>query len=85
MILLHLHQDLLLFHFQLELYFLPSNLNLYSNDKNFMNIFDWLIPAIIMKICIFKSSALFGTHTLLNKPLIVFQLPAHLSNLTANG
>ena len=28
----------------------------------------------------FKSSVLFETHTLLDKSLIVLQLPAHLSN-----
>ena len=33
----------------------------------------------------FKSSVLFGTHALLDKSLIAFELPAHLSNLTANG
>ena len=32
----------------------------------------------------FKSSVLFGTHTLLDKSLRVLQLPTHLSNLTAN-
>ena len=29
----------------------------------------------------FKSSALFGTHTLLGRSLRVLQLPTHLSNL----
>ena len=33
----------------------------------------------------FKSSVLFGTHSLLNKSLRVLKLPTHLSNLTANG
>ena len=33
----------------------------------------------------FKSSVLFGTHALLDKSLRVLQLPAHQSNLTANG
>ena len=32
----------------------------------------------------FKSSILFGTHSLLDKSLRVLQLPAHLSNLTEN-
>ena len=32
----------------------------------------------------FRSSVLFGTHTLLDKSLRVLQLPTHLSNLTAN-
>ena len=31
----------------------------------------------------FKSSALFVTHTLLDKSLRVLQLPTHLPNLTA--
>ena len=33
----------------------------------------------------FKSSFLFGTDTLLDKPLRVLQLLTHLSNLRANG
>ena len=33
----------------------------------------------------FKSSVLFGTHTLLDKSFRVLQFPTHLSNLTANG
>ena len=33
----------------------------------------------------FKPSVLFETHTLLDKSLRVLELPAHLSNLTANG
>ena len=32
----------------------------------------------------FKSSNLFGIHTLLDKSLRVLQLATHLSNLTAN-
>ena len=32
----------------------------------------------------FKSSVLFGTHTLLDKSLRVLQLPTHLFNLTSN-
>ena len=32
----------------------------------------------------FKSSVLFGTHSLLDKSLIALQLPTHLSNLTEN-
>ena len=32
----------------------------------------------------FKSSVLFGTYILLDKPLKVLQLPTHHSNLTAN-
>ena len=33
----------------------------------------------------FKSSVLFGAHTLLDKLLRVLQLLTHLSNLTSNG
>ena len=33
----------------------------------------------------FRSSVLFGTHTLIDKSLRVLQLPTCLSNLTANG
>ena len=32
----------------------------------------------------FKSSVIFGTHTLLDKPLRVLELPTHLSKLTEN-
>ena len=39
----------------------------------------------MLKTFRFKSSVLFGTHTLLDKLLIVLQLSAHLSNLTENG
>ena len=33
----------------------------------------------------FKSSALSGTHDLLDESFRVLQLPTYLSNLTANG
>ena len=33
----------------------------------------------------FKSSVLFGMHTLLDKLFRVLQLQTHISNLTANG
>ena len=33
----------------------------------------------------FKSSVLFGMHTLLDKSFRVLRLPTHLSNSTANG
>ena len=39
----------------------------------------------MLNMLIFKSSVLFGTHTLLDKSLRVLQLPAHLSDLTTNG
>ena len=33
----------------------------------------------------FKSSVLFGTHTVLDKSSRVLELPVHLSRLTATG
>ena len=38
----------------------------------------------MLNIFRFKFSVLFGTHTLLDKPLRVPKLPTHLSNLTTN-
>ena len=52
---------------------------------SFVRIFYLFFPVIILKTCVLKSSILFGTHTLLDKSLRVLKLPAHLSNLTANG
>ena len=51
----------------------------------FVKIFDSFFPVIILKTCIFKSSALFGTHALLDKSLRVLHIATHLSILTANG
>ena len=45
-------------------------------------LFDYFFPAIMLKTYIFKSSVLFGTHTLLDKSLRVLQIPTYLSNLT---
>ena len=45
-------------------------------------LFDYFFPVIMLKTCIFKSSVLFGTHTLLDKSLRVLQIPTYLSNLT---
>ena len=39
----------------------------------------------MLKTLRFKSSVLFGTHTLLDELLRVLQLAARLSNLTENG
>ena len=39
----------------------------------------------MLKTVRFKSSVLFGTHTLLDRSSKVLQLPIHLSKLTANG
>ena len=49
-----------------------------------VNVFDSLIPLVMLKIFRFKSSVLFGTYTLLDKPLRVLPLPKYLSKLTAN-
>ena len=36
----------------------------------------------MLKMLRFKSSVLFGMHTLLDKSFRTYQLPTHLSNLT---
>ena len=50
-----------------------------------MFLFHSFILVIMLKTIRFKSSVLFEIHTLLDKSLIVLQLPMHLSNLTKNG
>ena len=50
----------------------------------YVNVFDSFISLIMLNTLRFKSSVLFGTHTLLDKSLRVLQLPTHLFNLTAN-
>ena len=57
-----------------ELYFLPSSLLIHLHVS--LKIFGSFI-----KTCVFKSSVLFETHTLLDKSLRVLQLLTHLSNL----
>ena len=39
----------------------------------------------MLKTLRFNPSVLFGTHALKDKLLMVLQLPAYLSNVTANG
>ena len=51
----------------------------------FVNVFDSLIPVIMLKMLRFKSSVLFGTHLSLYKSFRVLQLPTHLTNLTEKG
>ena len=63
--------------------FFPSDLHLHLCDLGF--VFDSFIPVISLNTLRFKSSVLFGTHTLLDNSLRVLQLPTHLYNLTANG
>ena len=42
-------------------------------------------PVIMLNTLRFKSSVLYGTHTLLDKSLRVIQLSTHISSLTSNG
>ena len=51
----------------------------------FCYVSDSFIPAIMLKALRFRSSVLFGTHTLLDKSLRALQLSTHLSKLTASG
>ena len=55
------------------------------HDTCFVNIFDSLIPLIVLKVLKVKSYASFETHTLLDRSLRVLQLPVHPIKLTANG
>ena len=67
--------------FSTLIFYLHSHLH----DICFVNIFDSFILVIMLKTLRLKSSALFGTHNLLDRSSRVLQLPAHLSKLTANG
>ena len=49
----------------------------------FVNVFDLFIPVIMLNTLRFKTSVLFGTHTLVDISLRALQLPTHLSNLSA--
>ena len=48
-------------------------------------IYALLMFLTMLKMLRFKSSVLFGTHTLLDKSFSILQLPIYLSNLTTNG
>ena len=63
---LYSHKHLSLFHFWFGLYFLLSNLPFHLCVMGFVNVFDSFLPVIISKTIKFKSSVLFGTHTLLD-------------------
>ena len=65
--------------------FLPSNVHLGLHNICFVNVFNSFIPVIMQNTPRFKSSILFGTHTLLDKLLRLLELPKHLSNLTSYG
>ena len=82
--LLHPHQYLTLIHTCFELHFFPSNLHLHLYAISFVKNFYSFFNVIMLKTCIFKSSVLFETNTLLDKSLRVLQFPTHLSNPTAN-
>ena len=62
-----------------------GSLHLYSRDICFVNLFDSFIPVIMLNTLRFKSSVSFEIYTLLDKLIIVLQIPTHLSNLTDNG
>ena len=62
----------------------PSNLHLHLYAISFVKNFYSFFNVIMLKTCIFKSSVLFETNTLLDKSLRVLQFPTHLSNPTAN-
>ena len=64
--------------------FLPSNLHLDLHDKCFANTFDSFILVIMLNMLRFKSSVLFGKHTLSDKSLKLLEIPTHLPNLTTN-
>ena len=74
----------ILFYHWPELHFFLSNLHLDSQDICLLNVFDSFILVIMLKTLRFNSSDLFRTHALLDKSLIVLEIPAHLPNLTAN-
>ena len=59
--------------------------NLHLHDIYFVNVCDLYIPVIMVNTLRFKSSVLYGTNTLLDKPLTILKLPTHLSKLPENG
>ena len=50
-----------------------------------VGLFNSFILVIILKTFEFTSSVLFATHILLDKSVILLQLPLHLSKLTMDG
>ena len=50
-----------------------------------IHVFLMLLIHLFLSTVRFKSSVLFGTHTLLDKSLRVLEFPTHFSNLTENG
>ena len=54
-------------------------------DVCYVNVFDSFNPVIMFRTLRSKSSFLFGTHSLLDKPLRLLKIRLLSSNLTANG
>ena len=82
---LYSHWHSLFFYHWSKLHFVPLGLHLHSHEICFINVFNSYIHIIMLKKLRFKSSVLFGIHTLLDKSFRVLQLLAQLSNITANG
>ena len=78
---LHWYRHLLLFYQWSELHFFPIKSNLHLHDISFAKIFDVITHVIMLNALRFKSSVLFGTHTLLDKSLRVLQFPKFLIQL----
>ena len=81
---LHWHWHLLLFYFWLELYFVPSNLDLHSQNTGFVNVFYSFFLIIILKALKFLSFVLFGADILLDGSARVLQFPLDLSKSSIN-
>ena len=69
----------------IELHFLLWNLHSHLNDICFINVFNLFISGFMLEMFRFKSSVLYGTHTLLERSSKVLQFPSHLFRLTAKG
>ena len=76
----HFYTYIDIYYYLFELHFPPSNLPLHSHDICFVNVSNSFFLLIMRKTLPFKSSVLFGSHTLLR----VLQLPTHPSKITAN-
>ena len=76
----HFYTYIDIYHYLFELHFPPSNLPSHSHDICFVNVSNLFFLVIMRKALPFKSSVLFGSHTLWR----VLQLPTHPSKITAN-
>ena len=59
------------YHHWSELYFFPPNPHVHSHDIPFIKIYDLGFPVMMLSMLRFKSSVLFGTHTILDNSLRV--------------